>query len=443
MPRNNKIFFFIFIILFIIFLLSCNVSQSSSGSGNEDVTAKIWQLDNSFGADGVVTKDVKSDGADNYLNNMVEYPGGRIYITGSGKFGGGSYMMYVGRYNSDGSLDTGFGTDGFFIETVASIGRDLAIDSNGRIVVAGRRTNGSDDDVAIWRLISDGSLDLSFDGNGYTVKDIYGHNDDVDEMVIDSSGRIVVTGNSNNGTDTDMLICRFTSTGALDSADFNNPIGYVTHDNAAGGNKDDIGNTLALDVRGRIIVAGRSFNVNNTDIVVWRYNSNGTLDTTFSNDGWASFNGGGIDEAYSLTIDADGKILVAGDILTANYRDMGILRYNADGSLDATFGNNGVVTYDYSKKQEIGFSISTDSDDNILVTGIAPDLNDDMALWMYDSSGSPVNSFGSNGLFSVDQAGGSDEGVSLLVDTKGRILVGGDFVNGTRRDIAIWRYVRK
>ncbi len=416
-----------------------NISNGKSISA----TTLVWKPDAGFGSSGVVIEDINAAGADNYLNSMVIDSNGKIVVTGSGNFGGGGYIMYVGRYNSDGILDTGFATNGFFVESAASIGRDVAIDSSGRILVAGRRYNGGDNDAAVWRFNQDGSPDTTFNGSGYVVHDISGGEDGIQGMVIDSSGRIVVSGYSDNGSNYDMAIWRFNQDGSLDTANFNSPDGFVTHDNAAGGSKNDIGLAIALDKSGRLVVTGKSNDIaSNSDLIVWRFNSNGSLDTSFDSDGFAVWdNTGGNDEGQDVSVDEAGRILVSGySVFPGNLKDMVIRRYTTTGSVDMSFGNNGVVSYNYNGGDDAGYGMTINSDGNILVAGIVHDTNIDMALWMYDSDGSPVTSFGTDGIFKKDQGGGQDEGITVLIDPQGRILVGGDFVNGANRDIAIWRY---
>ena len=180
----------------------------------------------------------------------------------------------------------------------------------------------------------------------------------------------------------------------------------------------------------------------NSDMVIWRYNPDGSPDTGFAGNGVAVWNNIGNDEGLGLVIDAAGRILVTGySVVPGDLKDMIIMRYTPEGSLDSTFGMDGVVFYDHKGRDDAGFSILTNTDGHIIVSGFVYDANADMGLWVYDGNGFPVTSFGLNGLFRADLAGGNDQSFSVLLDASGRIVTAGEFINGADRDIAIWRFV--
>ncbi|HDL20498.1 MAG TPA: hypothetical protein ENH30_04380, partial [Nitrospirae bacterium] len=140
----------------------------------------------------------------------------------------------------------------------------------------------------------------------------------------------LVTGYSENGSNNDMVIWRYNANGTLDTTFGTN--GIVVSDNAAGGHSYDYGNSITTDATGKILIAGSSENGSNDDMVIWRYNANGTLDTTFGTNGIVvsdnAAGGHGDDYGYSITTDATGKILVTGGSYNSsgNY-DMVIWRY--------------------------------------------------------------------------------------------------------------------
>jgi uncharacterized delta-60 repeat protein len=196
----------------------------------------------------------------------------------------------------------------------------LVLDASGRAVATGYSTSGAgDQDLAIWRFTPAGALDTSFNGSGYAVHDNAGGaggNDVGRAIAIDANNRIVVAGWSPNpaGGD-DMAVWRFNSNGALDTT-FSGD-GYSTHNGAAGGSATDEGRAVAIDAAGRIVVAGASTNASgNLDIVIWRYLANGTLDVTLNGTGFAVLTGAsasGInDGARDLGIDSLGRVWAAG-----------------------------------------------------------------------------------------------------------------------------------
>jgi uncharacterized delta-60 repeat protein len=164
-----------------------------------------------------------------------------------------------------------------------------------------------------------GVLDTTFDGDGIVINDNaaggYGR-DEGESIYVDSSGKIYVTGYSRNSSgNDDMVIWRYNSNGSLDTSFGNN--GIVVHHNAAGGNSDDVGRSIYVDNTGKIYVTGYSRNSSdNKDMVIWRYNSDGRLDTSFNGTGIVvhhnASGGNSYDEGNSIYVDSSGKIYVTG-----------------------------------------------------------------------------------------------------------------------------------
>jgi len=205
----------------------------------------------------------------------------------SGCGGGGTNPSATVSVNPGalGILDTSFNNVGFVSHDSAAggtgvdVAESVVIDANGKIVVAGYSSNGLNYDMTLWRYNSDGSLDTGFNGVGYVTHDGAAGGSGADagvSVTIDANAKIVVAGYSFNGTDSDMTLWRYNSNGTLDTSF--NTTGYVSHDNAAGGAGNDRGNALVIDTDGKIVVAGYSSNGADFDMALWRYNSNGTLD---------------------------------------------------------------------------------------------------------------------------------------------------------------------
>ena len=292
-------------------------------------------------------------------------------------------------------------------------------------------------------------------------------------VVLDSMGRILVAGVSTNATDQDMALWRFNSDGVLDTT-FNSPNGFVIHHNAGGWGGSDVGTDVAVDSKGRIVVTGYSQSVTSEDMVLWRYNSDGTLDTTFGGDvnpadgtpdGFVVHDGaaGGTsadDQGYDVVIDGSDKILVAGYSTSATLGgEVTVWRYTSVGVLDGTFGGDtnpadgtpdGFVTHGIdggSGNHDGGWAMALDGSGRIIVAGYgsAATASPDMALWRFTAAGVLDTSFNSpNGyLVHNDAAGGNldERGVATVVDSMGRILVAGvSMGGGGNRDMVLWRY---
>ncbi len=287
-------------------------------------------------------------------------------------------------------LDTSFGTGGKVTTDIAGDHEtvyDITIDSLGKILVAGDIYNGSNLDFALARYNPDGSLDTTFGTGGIVTTDIAGDDETVYDITIDSLGKILVAGDIYNGiSSSDFALARYNPDGTLDTA-FGTG-GKVTTD--FGGNYD-FGRAITIDSSGKILVAGQTFNVNNFyyDFALARYNPDGTLDTTFGTGGKVRTDfSGGEDIGYGITIDSSGKILVAGlayNVSNSN-DDFGLARYNPDGTLDTAFGTGGKVTTDFVGDYDFGHAITIDSSGKILVAGQTLNVsnsNYDFALARY------------------------------------------------------------
>jgi uncharacterized delta-60 repeat protein len=435
-----------------------------TGGGSGYSSAK-GVLDTSFNGTGIVVYHNAAGGnSSDYGNSIYVDSNGKIYVTGYSRNRSGNTDMVIWRYNSNGSLDNTFGNNGIVVHHNAAggnsddIGSLIYVDSEGKIYVTGYSRNRSgNDDMVIWRYNSNGSLDNTFGNNGIVVHHnaAGGNSDDIGSLIyVDSEGKIYVTGYSRNrsGND-DMVIWRYNSNGSLDNTFGNN--GIVVHHNAAGGNSDDIGSLIYVDSEGKIYVTGYSRNRSgNDDMVIWRYNSNGSLDNTFGNNGIVVHHnaaGGNSDDIGSLIyVDSEGKIYVTGYSRNRSGNDdMVIWRYNSNGSLDNTFGNNGIVVHHNAaggNYDDAGFSIYVDSEGKIYVTGYSRNRsgNTDMVIWRYNSNGSLDNTFGNNGIVVHHNAAGGnsdDIGISIYVDSEGKIYVTGFSRNRSGNiDMVIWRY---
>jgi uncharacterized delta-60 repeat protein len=224
-------------------------------------------------------------------------------------------------------------------------GYGITIDAGGKILVTGYSDyQGPAADMAIWRYNSDGSLDTTFGTTGYvTYHGSFGGDGDYGfAITLDGNGKILVTGSSSTQEDIGMAIWRYNSDGTLD--DTFNSVGYVVHAGVVeGGSESDastnfydegVGRSIAFDQNGKILVAGSvdRFATYNKDMTIWRYNSDGSLDTTFNAAGYVvhhnAAGGDGYDRGKGMKLDASGNILVTGYSQDASYyNDMAIWRY--------------------------------------------------------------------------------------------------------------------
>ncbi|MEH2115849.1 putative Ig domain-containing protein, partial [Nostoc sp.] len=245
-------------------------------------------------------------------------------------------------------------------------------------------------------------------------------------------------GTSYNGTNNDFAIVRYNSNGTLDTSF--NTTGKVTIDFNS---NDDSGNSITVQADGKILVAGTSYNGTNNDFAIVRYNSNGTLDTSFNTTGklTTDFNSND-DSGNSITVQADGKILVAGTSYNGTDYDFAIVRYNSNGTLDTSFNTTGKVTTDFDTNDDSSYSVTVQADGKILVVGTSNNgTNNDFAIVRYNSNGTLDTSFNTTGKVTTDFNSNDDSGNSITVQADGKILVAGTSNNGTDNDFAVARYL--
>jgi uncharacterized delta-60 repeat protein len=286
-----------------------------------------------------------------------------------------------------------------------------------------------------------GSLDPSFNSpNGYVLFNSAVNNRDRGvEVAVQADGEIVVLGYSHNGTNEDVLLTRYKADGTLDTT-FGTG-GFVLYDR--GGNDRGLG--LALQPDGKIVAAGYTYTGNYRDVLVLRYNTNGTLDSTFGAGGAAIYSSAGsaTDIGFGVAVQADGGIIVVGETSNGTNQDALVLRYTAAGSLDNGFGNGGVFLYSGpGNNMDRAFAAAIQQDGKIVVVGASVVNNKDDALVLrLNANGTLDGTFGLGGVVTYSGAGDNfDYGNGVALQEDGRIVVLGATSNGTAFDILLLRY---
>ena len=364
---------------------------------------------------------------------------GKILVAGR-SHNGSDFDFALTRYNSDGSLDTSFNGDGKLTTDFGS-GDDhsisISVQADGKILAAGYSFNGTNYDFALVRYNADGTLDTSFSGDGMLTTAIGATADIGYSVTLQADGKILVAGYSVAGLDKDFALVRYNTDGTLDTS-FSGD-GMLTTDF---GSNEDIGYSVSLQADGKILVAGQSKNGAFNDFALARYNTDGSLDTSFSGDGMLTTAiGASIDVGYNVTVQPDGKILVAGYSHNGVDVDFALVRYNTDGSLDTSFSGDGKLMTDFGSGADVGYDVIVQPDGKILVSGFnANGANNDFAIARYNADGSLDTSFSGDGMLSTAIGSGEDIGQSIALQPDGKILVSGQSHNGVDKDIALVRY---
>ena len=304
----------------------------------------------------------------------------------------------------------------------------VALSTTGKIVVAGYSLSNPTNDFALARLNVDGSLDTSFGKGGKVTTDFNSGDDIARSVVIQSDGKIVVAGYSdlhkNNG-DYDFAVARYNTNGTLDSTFGTGGKVTIPIGNSLWGG--DYAYKVGLGSDGSIIVSGScatlsGSNTKSRDFAIAKLNSNGSLDSTFSADGIATTTvGNADDQGLSNYVYPDGKILVGGwsesYVNGISRLDYSMVRFNADGNLDSSFGNLGKIPETVGTNPGMGWSMAVQSDGKIIQAGTGYNIQ------RYNTDGTIDTSFGNSGSVApIDNTGYAS---ALLCDAEGKILVGG------------------
>jgi uncharacterized delta-60 repeat protein len=333
---------------------------------------------------------------------------------------------------SAGSLDTTFNSpNGVIFKQYTSgkttQGLSVAIDSNGRLVVTGDTVDTTNTkSMFITRYLANGTVDTSFANGGVVIKQFNAGQDNIVwSLAIDSKGRIVVTGITVDNTDTpSMFITRYLSNGSLDTSFANGGVIIKTYTLG----KVTIGYSVTTDSIDRIVVTGYTFGTTGGSMFITRYLSNGTLDTSFANGGvvFEQYTTGYDTLGYSVTIDSKGRVVVTGGTFDeTDTESMFITRYLANGSLDTGFAG-GVVFKRYTTGEyNYGYSIAIDISDRIVVTGTTGDINSSMFITRYLENGILDTGFADGGVIIKKYNLDISAGRSVAIDSNDRIVVTG------------------
>ena len=263
-------------------------------------------LDPSFGTGGLVTTSI---GNSAQATAGVLQPDGRIVAVGYLTFGG---TIAAARYNTDGSLDPTFGSGGTVLLSQLSgffRMRDVALQPDGKLLIAGTHISAVHD-FAVVRLLPDGTLDPTFDGDGLVTSD-FGASEIGSSVIVLADGRIVLGGDRSPG---DFALVRYLPNGALD-ATFGNG-GLITADSGAA----EIAGELIRLPNGKLLLAGYTIDSGAQDFLLARFQPDGALDTSFGTAGFlrTGFPAGSTDECHAVAVAGPDLILTAGMSAGAN-----------------------------------------------------------------------------------------------------------------------------
>jgi len=386
--------------------------------------AQIGLPDVNFGVNGVATVNL---GDDDQLLDIKTLSNGKILcLSKSREVGTSDYYPTVSRLNPDGSLDVAFGNSGFVqLPTLLFLGNknlNIDVDAQSRIIVA----FGTNDDIEVFRLLESGSVDTDFSFDGKVTIDFLGSNDVLGDIAIQSDGKILVAATEAGGND--FAIAKLNSDGTFDSSFGTN--GKQVHNVTA----IDVAEGITLQSDGKILVCGESDNGFGNMLAVIRMNTDASLDVTFNGDGKVTKLISAQDYAYSVAVDANGKILLAGKVNGSGLVQNGIVvRFNADGSEDLSFGTNGSVTVNFSSLADVLTTMILQPDGKILTGGLYDIISGgDQPFWVtrINNDGTFDTDFSQDGSTTVALTGISFSVNSMGLTPNGDLIVGAEETSG-------------
>ncbi len=410
--------------------------------------AAAGDLDLSFGTDGIA--DVALPGDPNWVEVDCEIQsGGRIILAGSDEVNVPHMRWAIRGFTAAGAVDTSFGTDGMVTVFGAAADdwlHDITLDGSGRIVAVGRAstvtTSGNGKKTtqttvvgpSLARITANGQLDTTFGSGGTVLTQVPGANGaDARAVAVQPDGKIVVAGTASfttkgkggSRTQNALYLARYLSDGALDTT-FGTG-GITIHDRTTENDAPVLGNSIAIQSDGRIVLGSRSGASDFTD--EWnltRYLPNGALDASFE----VSTVG---DRLRAIAVDGDDRILGVGmRSLGLNATDMLVARYTADGVLDTSFGSDGATAMDIDDLDILIGQPRFQPDGKIVCAGIAQiagsSFYDYGVLVRLNGDGTPDTDFGVTGVAGpIELSASQTEPWAAALAPDGGIVVGGRF----------------
>jgi uncharacterized delta-60 repeat protein len=387
------------------------------------LSAAPGDLDPSFDTDGKVLTDLFS-GSNDVVGDVAVQPDGKVVVAGESGTSIDDSVALV-RYQSNGTLDPAFNGTGKVTTDFAAQSNEwanaVAIQADGKIVASGLgfvQQSGTFADFGLVRYNPDGSLDATFGAGGKVLTDFRLGADVVSAVAVQPDGKIVAAGWSRPpvpSPDFDFAVARYNPDGSLDVS-FDGDGKALT---PIAADSRDFPSSMAVQPDGRIVVGGQSMAGQVISAALVRYLPNGVLDSSFDGDGKVVLTTP-TDSINDLALQRDGKILTAGPPF------LSVTRFNTDGSVDTTFGGDGNSGVRLIQGGQ-AYAIAVQRDGKIVAFGSAGYPDSTFALARFRPDGVVDDSFGSSGMVTTDMGGvgTSDYGVGLAVAPDGKLVAAG------------------
>jgi uncharacterized delta-60 repeat protein len=417
------------------------------------IFAQSGTLVPSFGDNGIKQIDFGQTGSSDDYGEIIKTDAeGKIWIAGESL-----NQFSIFRLNTDGSIDSTFGSDGKYLFPAGTYGDrvyGLAFSANDKMLLIAR----SYYNISILKFKPDGTLDSSFNGNGKVILPRESNYDDTWDglgFVVDQGGKILIAYSTVNDNQNAIRVIRLNADGSLDNtfaSDGKLLVSIGTFSSTVCAMAIDHNNKILVAGKSLFVIEGQVFDTIGYRMSVIRFDTEGILDSTFNGDGKLVVNIGDVsanllDKPKSLVIDNSGKILIAG---IADYNSnsaideskFAILRLNDDGSFDNTFNGDGIALISVGDHIfDITHSLSLDSFGKIVVAGTSSTISSDrdFSAIRLKTDGTLDSSFNGTGKIIIPLGDGNDEARSFTFDEDGKILIAGFSYNGKNNNFSVAR----
>lgn len=390
-------------------------------------------LSGSFSTDGRLEVNLRLTAPFAQARAVLQQTDGKIVLAGSVTTDNGTDFV-VCRYLADASPDPAFGTQGRVIHAIGpedDVAYRMLLQSDGKILVAGTSQEGGLEKACLIRLLSNGSLDPDFGSGGLFLDQTGGAGCGIYTLALQADGKIVAAGYMYNGTAT-VLQCalwRLTPSGALDtsfSAD-GRQVAYVT-----AANRDTYANAIAVQADGKIVTAGPAFTdagLTQASFGLLRFQTTGVLDTSFGVAGRRAIAPiGYAAQAQGLALQADGALVVAGFAEAGGVGGdsrFAAVRLLATGALDNSYGTSGWTLADFPGFADQAYDLLLDGEGRALLTGTTYTTSSRIALLRLTPTGATDADFGTTGQVVLATNSGDHQAYGASLAAGNRLLLAG------------------
>jgi uncharacterized delta-60 repeat protein len=386
--------------------------------------------DTGFGVDGVVTTDFAGRGDDGRA--ILIQPDNKIVVVGdveSRSPSGGVGETHIGaaRYHPNGTIDTSFNVYGK-VTTAGAYASSAALQADGKIVVGGGCNVAPATQFCAVRFTAEGPVDPAFANSGRMVAYDPHFRSFASGVAVQPDGRIILAGPTFGG-DRGFTFIRVNPDGTNDVSFGDNGQVFTGF---GSGDDESRANSLILQPDGKILASGygRPAGPGMTSLAAVRLNPDGSFDTSFNGTGKMAISvTAGNDQGLASVAGPDGKILIAGYGVPGDQKDILLSKFNADGTIDPQFGNSGTTTMDAGDTHSQIRAMALQPDQKIIVAGNQPSSSSGPRIARLNPDGSFDLSFNKSGKIILDDwSYVKVEGVAVQADEK--ILIAGNYPGG-------------